>query len=301
MIEYPKITLVTPSYNQAQFIEATLQSVISQNYPNLEYIVIDGGSNDGSVEIIQRYAPHLTYWISEPDAGQTDALIKGFAKSSGIILNWLNSDDLLLPNSLLAVSQAYQESQADIIVGEDLHFRGDRLDLPVFHFRPANYNYPECYQFWKSEFRYHQPCTFFSKKIYEQSGGLNRDLHYLMDYDLYCRILAQQDIKLTYLPQPLSAFRLHDSAKTARFKSKFLEEQHQIFDQNLPMLHFTKKDRLDLNRYMAKCNLHNAVDSCRKYDLDTGLQSLLNGIKADPSYFCYYAITRIFRIRSSST
>jgi glycosyltransferase involved in cell wall biosynthesis len=301
MIEYPKITLVTPSYNQAQFIEATLQSVISQNYPNLEYIVIDGGSNDGSVEIIQRYAPHLTYWISEPDAGQTDAIIKGFAKSSGVILNWLNSDDLLLPNSLLAVAQAYQESQADIIVGEDLHFRGDRPDIPVFHFRPAHYNYPECYQFWKSEFRYHQPCTFFSKKIYERSGGLNRDLHYLMDYDLYCRILEQQDIKLTYLPQPLSAFRLHDSTKTARFKSKFLQEQHQIFTQNLPMLHFTKKDHLDLNKYMAKCNLHNAVDSCRKYDWETGLQSFLNGIKADPIYFCYHALTRILRITSRLT
>ncbi len=104
------ISVVTCSYNQAEFLEATLRSVLDQNYPNLEYIVIDGGSTDGSVEIIERYQHRLAYWVSEPDAGQTDALIKGFSRATGDVLAWLNSDDLYEPGTLHEVGQALRRA-----------------------------------------------------------------------------------------------------------------------------------------------------------------------------------------------
>lgn len=115
----PKISVITPSYNQAQFVEATLQSVLDQNYPNLEYIVIDGGSTDGSAEIIERYADQLTYWVSEKDSGQSQAINKGLRRATGDILCWLNSDDTFLPGTLAFVAEQLADgSGTSAIVGD---------------------------------------------------------------------------------------------------------------------------------------------------------------------------------------
>src|SRR5712664_2616221 len=108
----PRISIVTPSFNQASYLEAALKSVLDQNYPNLEYIVVDGGSTDGSVEIIQRYADRLTYWVSQPDRGQMDALNKGFRRTTGEIMAWLNSDDMLCSWALQTVGHIFQDLPA---------------------------------------------------------------------------------------------------------------------------------------------------------------------------------------------
>ena len=118
MKNFPKISIVTPSYNQAEFLERTILSVLNQDYPNLEYIIIDGGSTDGSVEIIKKYEKYLAYWVSEKDKGQSDAINKGFQKSTGDILAWLNSDDTYLSGTLFKVVKAFQENpNADLIFG----------------------------------------------------------------------------------------------------------------------------------------------------------------------------------------
>src|SRR6266404_3514026 len=116
-MDHPRITVVTPSYNQAKFVEATIQSVLDQGYPNLEYIIMDGGSKDGSVEIIRRYEKHLAYWVSEKDNGPSDAIGKGFARSTGSILAYLNSDDLYMPGSLKAIADAMSDPNVDVAYG----------------------------------------------------------------------------------------------------------------------------------------------------------------------------------------
>lgn len=292
-ISLPLITIVTPSYNQASFLEVSIQSVLNQGYPNLEYILVDGGSTDGSVEIIKKYSKHLSCWISEPDHGQGDAIVKGFSKATGQIFNWLNSDDVLLPNALFSVAEVYQKTNADLLVGEDLHFCDTDLENPVFHFRPANYGYPNCWYFWTGKFRYHQPCTFFSRDVYEQIGGLDASLHYVMDYDLYCRILSVPQVKISYIRQPLSAFRLHDTAKTATAKPHFLREQRRVLLKHADKINLTPADLQALNRYGARCNFHNTVDALRRHNWHSALDAFTDGLQAAPGYFGAYAFRQM--------
>ena len=121
--EWPRISIITPSYNYGQFLEETIRSVLLQGYPNLEYIIIDGGSADNSVEIIRKYEPWLQYWISEPDNGQTDAIQKGFSKSTGVVWNWLNSDDILEKNALQHIAKAFKNNPcATLLFGELIFF-----------------------------------------------------------------------------------------------------------------------------------------------------------------------------------
>ena len=119
MARYPKISIITPSYNQGQFLEQTILSILSQDYPNLEYIIMDGGSSDNSVEIIRKHEDNLTYWVSEPDKGQSDAINKGFQRATGDILTWLNSDDYYLPGTLHTVAEYFtQHPDVECIYGD---------------------------------------------------------------------------------------------------------------------------------------------------------------------------------------
>lgn len=127
-MKFPKISIVTPSFNQAQFLGETIESVLAQRYPNLEYFVFDGGSTDGSVEILQRYGSRLTYWESRPDKGQADAIAKGFCRATGDLLNWLNSDDLLAPHALQHIANlAGSRPDADLLAASVENFSGKRI------------------------------------------------------------------------------------------------------------------------------------------------------------------------------
>jgi glycosyltransferase involved in cell wall biosynthesis len=219
----PKISIVTPSYNQVMFIEETIRSVLLQEYPNFEYIVIDGGSTDGSVEIIKKYGENIDYWISKPDSGQADAINKGFARATGDILCWLNSDDMLTKDALSNVAEAWQKHGPNIIVtGGCIEFReSDRHDV---HFPRFQREYDvkcelpisrmlDLSNEWIKGIFFYQPEVFFPRSAYEEVGCIDNSLFYAMDYDLWVRF-ALNDVKIVVLAEPLAYFRFHSLQKT---------------------------------------------------------------------------------------
>lgn len=206
---WPKITIVTPSYNQAPFIEETIRSVLLQGYPNLEYIILDGNSDDNSVEIIKTYKEYLAYWVSEPDRGQSHAINKGFAKATGDIYGWLNSDDYLLRDALEKIAIAYHASpgaggwfggclQVDVDGNTLVVVWPNRLDV-------------EGLAEW-SENSVGQPACFFSKKAWQKCGLLEEDLYYGMDFDLWLKIAKEFSIEK--VDEVLAASFVHKDAKT---------------------------------------------------------------------------------------
>lgn len=202
----PRITLVTPSYNQGSFIEETLDSVLSQRYPNLEYIVMDGGSTDGTREILTRYRDRLAVCVSEPDKGQSDALIKGFARATGNIWGWLCADDVLLPGALDTVAAKCPTDGWQIGSARVMDERS-HLGVIVDHdrYRPGDVLF--------NGYLLSQVSVFWSAQLYRRVRGLNRELHYSMDWDLWTQF--EEIVAPRIVPDALAAFRVHPAAKTA--------------------------------------------------------------------------------------
>jgi len=225
--EWPRISIVTPSYNQGQFIEETIRSVLLQGYPNLEYIIIDGGSTDNSVEIIKKYEPWLSYWVSEPDKGQTDAIQKGFNISTGVIWNWLNSDDLLEPNALQTVAIAYQNNPSATTYGSKLTYFG--ISTPRIHHKCFQ-NLSELVCVWE-EWTTPQAAIFLLSKACREVKGLNTSLHYAMDYDLYLRLARLPDFRAQLTDTLIAKARLHTDCKTVGQSLACKREMLRIFDE----------------------------------------------------------------------
>lgn len=188
-MDYPRITIVTPSYNQGEYLEKTIKSVLDQGYPNLEYFIVDGGSSDDSVAVIKRYADRLDWWVSEPDHGQTHAIAKGFARATGDIVNWVNSDDFLEPGALSRVAEAWRESpQAAAWVGGCRRIDEHGRELNVLYANSLDReNLGHNWNGWQI----YQPACFLNRRVVEQAGGLEIGYQYAMDQDLYFRMLDQ--------------------------------------------------------------------------------------------------------------
>ncbi len=204
----PLVSIVTPSYNQAHFIEETIQSVLGQDYPLIEYIIVDGGSTDGSAEIIQRYADRLGWWVSERDQGQTDAINKGFARAKGEILAWINSDDTYLPQ---AVSQAVAALQAhplaSMVYGDANLIDEHGAVLGKFPARQTDYR-----RLRQGYVHIPQQAAFFRADLWRKVGPLDPTFYFAMDYDLWVRLAGQAP--LVYTPQLWANFRLHQTGKS---------------------------------------------------------------------------------------
>lgn len=206
----PKISVITPSFNQAGFLEQTIRSVLLQNYPNLEYIILDGGSTDGSADIIRRYKRWLTYWVSEPDKGQSQAINRGLAKATGDVLCWLNSDDYFLPHTLMTVGKMLANDSGNFaLAGHCLRINGDGVP-PVF-LRGRYRNRQRLLEFWKG-YEMHQPAIFWRREAFEKAGWLNESLHLTMDFDYWTRIAQHYDF--VNVDQVLACCNYHEAAKT---------------------------------------------------------------------------------------
>ena len=234
MSDLPRITIVTPSFNQGDFIEETIRSVLLQGYPNLEYIIIDGGSTDNSLDIIKKYEPWLAYWVSEADQGQSHAINKGFERSTGNILAWLNSDDIYLPGALFHVANAVHESKAEWIVGitsvTDVDLKV--LDRFVPQISTGNWKAKDYKPHgWLDFVMTHQSGTalpqlssFWSKEAITKVGGIDESFRYAMDHDLYGR-LAYAGYRPNLIPQTIACFRNHQQQKTSEFPFIFWKEE----------------------------------------------------------------------------
>jgi len=234
----PKITIVTPSYNQGEYLEETIQSVLNQNYPNLEYIIMDGGSTDNSVEIIKKYDAQIDFWVSESDSGQSDAINKGFVKSTGNILGWLNSDDLLKENSLINVGKYFSENPDCYFLTGDGEFISVNKEKVYFTKYGKDYNYHSLLKYHKGNFL-PQPSVFFRKEIVEKVGLLDLNLNYTMDLDFWLRIIKKY--KLYYINETLSSLRQHDKAKTLKDNYKAMKEVEIVIKEHSKNLNNIKK------------------------------------------------------------
>jgi glycosyltransferase involved in cell wall biosynthesis len=214
----PKITVITPSYNQGQFLEQTIKSVLEQDYPDLEYIIMDGGSTDNSVEIIKRYEQYLAYWQSQPDGGQSAAINEGFRRASGEILCWLNSDDQFCPGTLKAVGQYFNDHPDGEWVSGHLEFRDLTGGKTFIRQARPNQNW-RIVNFWAYGHEggafFPQPSTFWRKSLWERAGGYVReDRPNSMDYELWLRFCNLAEARI--LPQVLAVAVMHEECKSIK-------------------------------------------------------------------------------------
>lgn len=223
--QFPKISIVTASYNQGQFTEETILSVLNQNYPNLEYILIDGGSNDNSVEIIRKYQQHFTYWVSEKDKGQANAINKGLQLCTGEIFNWLNSDDYLEPGALHKIAAAFANEQVQMVAGKVRNF--STLEEEIIPNQNLSAKGLMC---WEPGVKFVQPGVWMRRALIEQSGGIDELFHYAFDWDLYIRYLYHFP-HVKEIDELLVHFRLHENSKTQSLRDRFTIEERKIIEK----------------------------------------------------------------------
>lgn len=227
-LPWPCISIVTPVYNQGQFLEETIRSVLLQGYPNLEYIIIDGGSTDGSVEIIKKYETWLTYWESKKDRGQSHAINKGISLSTGDFIAWINSDDYYFPVTFNKIIKSIAINECDWLLGsvEVIDEKGLRIkNYPAINEPNNNKN-----ALFKNDvclFPYNQSSMFASRKMWHDVGLLNENLHYGMVGEWYFRAL-QKGYRPKLIPAFLSKARFHEDAKTIAYPWKFSLEYSKI-------------------------------------------------------------------------
>ncbi|MHC1771543.1 MAG: glycosyltransferase family 2 protein [Flexilinea sp.] len=230
----PTLSIVTPSYNQSAYLEKTINSVLSQKYPALEYFVMDGGSTDGSEKIIRKYEDSLSGWVSEKDHGQAEAINKGFARCTGEIFGWINSDDFYLKGAFFSAVDFFDSHpDVDLVYGDVLSLDGNDKMINVMRF--ADYDLRDLMSFRIIG----QPAVFFRRSAWETAGGLDLSYHYLLDHYLWLRIASRG--KIAYSANPWAAARFYPEAKNRAHAADFGKEAFRLIEwmEKDPLLHGT--------------------------------------------------------------
>jgi len=230
-IPWPRVTIVTPSYNQGQFIEETIRSVLLQGYPDIEYIIVDGGSTDGSIDIIRKYERWLAYWVSERDRGQAEAINKGWRRASGDYITWLNSDDYLLPSSLQRTAAFLAQEEGIQLIYGDAQLVDEHSvphPLPSDRFRGRPFHLEEVLLSWRNPIP--QQGFLMRRSVLDQVGYLDEDFQFAMDFEYWMR-LALAGGRSVYLPQILAGFRRHHETKTSRIAGRRIQDNYAIYDR----------------------------------------------------------------------
>jgi glycosyltransferase involved in cell wall biosynthesis len=248
MSALPSISVVVPNFNNGNTVERALQSLIDQDYPRLEIVVVDGGSADGSVEVIRRFEPHITWWTSEKDRGQSHAINKGLARTTGEIVNWLCSDDYLLPGALLAIGQVFaNDISADVVLGAgDLH----RIEQgTIYRTAPT----PSALSTMPCNNPIVQPACFFRRKLLQRTPAVLESLNYALDFELWNYFMFVQHARFVCLDRVLAVFPFDGANKTSVGGSRIIDEIDRIYrhytNERIPLTYWHRKMRLPLERW----------------------------------------------------
>jgi len=279
---WPKISIVTPSYNQGKYLEETIRSVLLQGYPNLEYIIIDGGSSDESLEIIKKYEPWISYWVSEKDSGQSEAINKGITHATGEWIAWLNSDDLYFPHTFQTLAEiAAANDGVSWIVGttifiDNQHSEINRFNPEIYTASGRSKNYKK--QGWldyvcskQSGIALPQPSSFWKRNIVLKAGCLDESLNFVMDHELYGR-LAKDSITPYISKIHLAYFRVHSDQKATKFPALISNEEIWVVNRLIDQVKLDEKRVLKRYKFWfrysivmkwLKKNLYNLANSLK--------------------------------------
>jgi glycosyltransferase involved in cell wall biosynthesis len=247
-----KISIVTPSFNQSVFLPLTISSVLDQHYPCLEYIIIDGGSTDGSADIIRNYEHSLAYWASEPDRGQSDAINKGWKRATGDIVGYLNSDDLLLPGSLEQMSAFFEKNNdVDFVYGNATYIDENGEQIGRLNGHPYDLR-----QLLLRKHTIPQPAMFFRRKLLADIGYLNEEFHYTMDFDFWLRTTLKHT--MAYIPSDLAAMRMHSKAKTQSRQNLFYLDELNVLTKFFSQPGLPETIKKSESLVFARCYLRGA-------------------------------------------
>jgi glycosyltransferase involved in cell wall biosynthesis len=277
--EWPMITVITPSFNQAEFLEETIQSVLNQRYPNLEYIVVDGGSTDGSVDLIRRYEDRLAWWVSEKDRGQTHAINKGLERATGEIVGVLNSDDVYLPGALQLVGAEFGRGP-DVrwLSGPSLKFDAHGAPKDAFYFVPKDR------VSWLAMNPIPHPSTFLRRQLFEEHGMFDESFYFGMDYEYWARLVFAGE-KCRFVRRALSGYRLHGTSKSVAEQDRSIPDIARVREKYGAML--SPSERRGLARRLALATamtkMYEARDLLREGDRRAALAQYRRALREWPA------------------